>query len=106
MRRADPYGGPWYAGMAAGEVGRAVVVVLARRAARPAAGDLSVHRQQSRRSRRGEAPARRRYHRTYDAPDQRRQITARTARDRATARRIFRRRWARSPPARAPGARN
>ena len=56
-RCADPYGRAWHAGMAAGQIRRAVGVVLAGRADRRTAGDLSLHRQQSRRGGARQTPA-------------------------------------------------
>ncbi len=101
MPRDDPYRRAWHAGMAAGKIGRAVAGVLARRAAGCNAGDLPVHRQQSRRGRDRQAQARRRHHRTHHAADLDRNIAAGIAHHRAVARRIFRGRRSRSAAARA-----
>ncbi len=70
----------------------AVVLMLAECAARPDAGDLSVHRQRSRRSRCRQAPDRRRDYRPHDAASQRWTSAAGTVSDRTPARRILHRR--------------
>ncbi len=56
-----------HARMAAGQGCRARRSLRAGSGARPRAGHLSLHRQQSRRGRAGQAPARRRHHRPSDA---------------------------------------
>ena len=62
-RCAGAHGRPRHAGMAARQGGRADARLLSRSRGRAAAGVLSVHRQQSRRGRAGQAPHRRRHHR-------------------------------------------
>ena len=93
---ADPHGRAWHAGMAARQVGGAVGSLLAGGADRRRAGDLSLHRQRSRRGRAGQAPHRRRHHRPSAAAACRKRLAAKSASARAIARRIFHRRWPRS----------
>ena len=91
-----------HARMAAGQGGRAQRDLRARSSARPDAGHLSVHRQQSRRSGAGQAPHRRGHDRPSDAAVDRRRVVWRNARARRAVRRIRRGAGARS----APGARH
>ena len=65
--RDDPPRHAWHAGVAAGQGGGALVRLLASGADARAAGDLPLHRQQSRRGRARQAPPRRGHHRPYDA---------------------------------------
>ena len=79
-------GRAWHAGMAAGQIGRAVGVLLARCADRRNARDLSLHRQQSRRGGVCQTKAGRCHHRAYHTADHDRNITAGIACDRTAAR--------------------
>ena len=66
-RRACSHGRAWHAGMAAGQGGGADRGMLSGNRHRSAAGDLSVHRQQSGRGGAGQAPHRRSDHRSFAA---------------------------------------
>ena len=94
----DPSRHARHARMAAGQGHGAVVVLPARGAARRAAGDLSLHRQQSGRGGCRQAQARRGDHRPSDAAAEIGRPRQRHAGARAPDRRIRRRRRARPPP--------
>ena len=97
-RRAHPARRARHARMAAGQGRRAVEVLRARGPPRPDAGDLSVHRQQSRRGGAGQAADRRGDDRPSDAAADRRRLAWGRARARGPVRRIFRGAGARSAP--------
>ena len=100
-RRAGPYGRARHAGMAAGQGGGADRGVLSRNRRRRAAGDLSLHRQQSRRGGAGQAPHRGGDHRPSAAAARRARTGRRRARARTAGRRICAGRRPRPPPPRA-----
>ena len=89
-RRARPARRARHARMAAGQGGRAVERLRARSPARPDAGDLPVHRQQSGRGGAGQAADRRGDGRPSDAAADRRRRAWGGARARGPVRRIFR----------------
>ncbi len=92
--RADPCPGPSrhprHARMAARQGRGAVRSLRARGGARRRAGDLSLHRQQPRRGRPGQAPHRGRHGRAPDAAARRRRDARRCGRARSAVRRICR----------------
>ena len=100
-RCARSHGRARHAGMAAGQGGGADRGMLSRNRHRSAAGDLSVHRQQSGRGGAGQAPHCRRDHRPFAAAARCRRAERRCARARTPARRICPGRRARPPPPRA-----
>ena len=102
-RCARPHGRARHAGMAARQGGRAHRGMLSGNRHRAAAGDLSVHRQQSGRGGAGQAPHRGGDHRPSAAAARRRRPLRRRARARASGRRICPGRRPRPPPARAAG---